>query len=66
MSDTGWAEAARTLRSDADFWSLRVVDERTEEHAVRNDIAQPLETRRDRGAMLTAHVGAGCRLRRDG
>ncbi|AJK50971.1 TldD/PmbA family protein [Burkholderia plantarii] len=59
MSETRWAEAARNLRGDADFWSLRVVDERTDEHAVRNDVAEPLKRSRDRGAMLTAWCGAG-------
>ncbi len=59
MIDTRWADAGRTLRSDADFWSLRIVDERIEEHEVRNDIAQPLQTQRDRGAMLIAYAGAG-------
>ena len=54
-----WAEAAQTLRSDADFWSLRVVDERTEQYRVRNDVALPFTTERDRGAMLTAYAGAG-------
>ncbi|MEX3581700.1 MAG: hypothetical protein VB137_02100 [Burkholderia sp.] len=32
MIDERWAEAAHSLRSDADFWSLRIVDERTDEH----------------------------------
>jgi predicted Zn-dependent protease len=59
MIDERWADAARGLRSEADFWSLRVVDEQIDEHAVRNDIAQPLSSVRDRGAMLIAWAGAG-------
>ncbi|PLZ00885.1 peptidase C69 [Burkholderia sp. WAC0059] len=50
--------AAGALANRADFWSLRVLDERYEEHEVRNDIAQPLRQDRDRGAMLIAWVGA--------
>ncbi len=47
------------LRSDADFWSVRIVDERTDDHAVRNDVAQPLRIASDRGAMLVAWCGKG-------
>lgn len=59
MIDERWAQAAGKLHSHADFWSLRVVDERIEDHEVRDDVVQPLRTSRDRGAMLTAWVGAG-------
>jgi predicted Zn-dependent protease len=59
MIDERWAQAARTLKSDADFWSLRIVDETIDDHEVRNDVVQPLRTVRDRGAMLIAYVGAG-------
>ncbi|KVA14158.1 TldD/PmbA family protein [Burkholderia ubonensis] len=59
MIDESWAHAARGLRSDADFWSLRVVDETTEDHRVRNDVALPFSRVRDRGAMLVAWAGAG-------
>ena len=59
MIDERWAQAARTLKSDADFWSLRIVDETIDDHEVRNDVAQPLRTIRDRGAMLIAYAGAG-------
>ncbi|MDR5753119.1 MULTISPECIES: TldD/PmbA family protein [unclassified Caballeronia] len=51
--------AASALRSTADFWSVRIVDERIDQHAVRNDVVQPLPTTRDRGAMLVAWAGAG-------
>src|ERR1700761_3831260 len=58
MIDERWAQAARSLTSRAAFWSLRIVDEQIDDHEVRNDIAQPLRTVRDRGAMLIAWVGA--------
>jgi predicted Zn-dependent protease len=59
MIDECWVQAARSLTSRAGFWSLRIVDERIDDHEVRNDVAQPLRTVRDRGAMLIAWVGAG-------
>lgn len=59
MIDERWSEAAAGLTSAADFWSLRIVDERIEDHVVRNDVAQPFTTLRDRGAMLTAWCGTG-------
>jgi predicted Zn-dependent protease len=49
----------RALRSEADFWSVRIVSERTDDHAVRNDVAQPLRLASDRGAMLVAWCGRG-------
>jgi predicted Zn-dependent protease len=49
----------RALRSEADFWSVRIVNERTDDHAVRNDVAQPLRIASDRGAMLVAWCGRG-------
>ncbi|WP_322012525.1 TldD/PmbA family protein [Paraburkholderia sp. J12] len=59
MIDERWASAAQALRSGADFWSLRVVDEQIDDHEVRNDVVQPLRTVHERGAMLTAWAGAG-------
>ncbi|MBB5405647.1 TldD/PmbA family protein [Paraburkholderia youngii] len=59
MIEELWTSAARALRSDADFWSVRFVDERKDEHVVRNDVALPLSTARERGAMVTAWAGAG-------
>jgi predicted Zn-dependent protease len=47
------------LSSTADFWSLRIVDERVENHTIRNDVPQPLRLASDRGAMLVAWCGAG-------
>jgi predicted Zn-dependent protease len=59
MTDERLTERFSTLASAADFFSVRFVDERTDDHQVRNDVAQPLRTVRDRGAMLTAWRGAG-------
>lgn len=59
MIDEQWTRSAAALKGDAEFWSLRIVDDRTDEHAVRNDVAQPYATIRDRGALLTAWCGAG-------
>ncbi len=59
MVDSLLDRLPHVLRSKADFWSLRIVDERTEDHAVRNDVAQPMRLASDRGAMLVAWSGAG-------
>ncbi|RDV00704.1 TldD/PmbA family protein [Trinickia dinghuensis] len=59
MIDERWSRSAAALSSDAEFWSLRIVDDRSDEHTVRNDVAQPFRTVRDRGALLTAWCGAG-------
>lgn len=59
MIDEQWTRSAAALNSDAEFWSLRIADDRTDEHIVRNDVAQPFATIRDRGALLTAWCGAG-------
>src|SRR5437879_5693176 len=50
----------RRLSCDADFWSLRLTDERAESYAIRKNVAQPPFLLADRGAMLTPHAaGAG-------
>ncbi|SAL78592.1 peptidase U62, modulator of DNA gyrase [Caballeronia choica] len=59
MMDERITRSAQALQSNADFWSLRIVDERTDDHQVRNDVVQPLRTARERGAMLVAWSGAG-------
>lgn len=59
MIDERCVRAADALKSDSEFWSVRIVDDRTDEHTVRNDVAQPFATVRDRGALLTAWCGAG-------
>ena len=48
------------LASDADFFTLRLVDEQAACYAVRKDVAQPPFFLSDRGAMLTAYAGRGC------
>jgi len=40
-------------------WSLRVVDTRTEQLAVRDDVVQPLNLEEDRGAMVTVFERGG-------
>ena len=59
MAQSHFGRLSQTLSSDADFWSLRIVDESVESHTVRNDVAQPLRLASDRGAMLVAWFGAG-------
>ena len=59
MSENLEAEFRR-LSSDADFWSLRLTDERAESYSVRKNVAQPPALLTDRGAMLTAYAGGGC------
>jgi len=49
-----------TLESDADFFSVRLVDERAACYAVRKDVPQPPSFLSDCGAMLTAYAGRGC------
>ena len=48
------------LRCDADFWSLRIVDEQAECYAVRKNVPQPPLMISDHGAMLTAYADGGC------
>ncbi|HZQ62345.1 MAG TPA: TldD/PmbA family protein [Casimicrobiaceae bacterium] len=43
----------------ADYWSVRLVEEVSECHAVRKSVALPLQRALDRGAMVTVHAGAG-------
>jgi predicted Zn-dependent protease len=59
MSEESWTLATRGLRATADFWSVRFVDERTDNHTVRNDVPLPARHVRERGAMVTAWAGAG-------
>ncbi|MEO6565721.1 MAG: TldD/PmbA family protein, partial [Casimicrobiaceae bacterium] len=44
---------------DADFWSLRFVDERSETYAVRKNVPMPLAAITDRGAMATVYADGG-------
>ncbi|HEY2864262.1 MAG TPA: TldD/PmbA family protein [Casimicrobiaceae bacterium] len=50
----------RHLRCAGDFWSLRAVDERAENFAVRKNVPQPPSSSVDRGAMLTVYADGGC------
>jgi predicted Zn-dependent protease len=43
----------RSVAPAADFWSLRVVDERNEQLAVRRGVVQPPHVSYDSGAMIT-------------
>ncbi len=43
----------------ADFWSLRFVDERSENYAVRKNVAMPLVATTDRGVMATVFADGG-------
>jgi predicted Zn-dependent protease len=55
-----YATLFRQLDCDADFWSLRTVDEQAECYAVRKNVPQPPVYISDRGAMLTAYAEGGC------
>src|SRR5450759_821921 len=46
----------KALRCSADFWSLRMVDERAENYCVRKNVRQPPSMSLDRGAMLTVYA----------
>jgi predicted Zn-dependent protease len=54
-----YRNAFAALRSDARFWSLRVVDERSQNYVVRKNVAQPPASQTDRGAMLVAWADGG-------
>jgi predicted Zn-dependent protease len=53
------AAVFRQLSCAADFWSLRITDERAESYAVRKNVPQPPALMTDRGAMLTVRAGRG-------
>ena len=44
---------------DADFWSLRFVEESSEAFAVRKNIPQPWSLATDRGVMASVYAGGG-------
>ena len=44
---------------DADFWSLRFVEESCQSFAVRKNVPQPLAIVTDRGVMATVYAGGG-------
>ncbi|MBK7080201.1 MAG: TldD/PmbA family protein [Betaproteobacteria bacterium] len=47
-------------RIDADYWSLRLVEETSESFTVRKNVALPPAFAIDRGAMATVYAGGGC------
>ena len=47
------------LHLDADYWSLRWIDETCESYAMRKNVALPFCASTDRGVMATVHVGGG-------
>jgi len=47
------------LRLDADFWSLRWVEEACDSYAVRKNVALPFSASTDRGVMATVYAGGG-------
>src|SRR5665213_3276403 len=52
---------------DADFWSLRFVDEATDSYVVRKNVALPFATSLDSGAMATVYAnGAASGTSADG
>ncbi|HKP65952.1 MAG TPA: TldD/PmbA family protein [Casimicrobiaceae bacterium] len=44
---------------DADFWSLRFVEETCESYSVRRNVQQPWSVSTDRGVMATVYAGGG-------
>src|SRR4029434_3133153 len=48
-----------SLAPAVDFWSLRLVEETSESYTVRKNIALPLCTATDRGAMASVYAGGG-------
>ena len=47
------------LALDADFWSLRFVDETAQSFTVRKNVPQPLRFVTDRGVMASVYAGGG-------
>lgn len=50
---------ASVPRIDADFWSLRFVEEACEAFAVRKNVPQPWALATDRGVMASVYAGGG-------
>jgi predicted Zn-dependent protease len=48
-----------SLRVDADFWSLRFVDETSENYTVRKNVALPLDIATECGVMATVYADGG-------
>jgi len=47
------------LRVDADYWSLRFVEETSQSYSVRKNVAQPLAFTTDRGVMASVYADGG-------
>ena len=47
------------IKLDADFWSLRFVDESCQSYSVRKNVAQPWSVATDHGVMATVYVDGG-------
>ncbi|MEO9161493.1 MAG: DNA gyrase modulator, partial [Casimicrobiaceae bacterium] len=47
------------LELDADFWSLRFVEETCQSFAVRKNVRQPLSIMTDRGVMASVYADGG-------
>ena len=47
------------LRVDADYWSLRFVEETGQSYCVRKNVPQPLSFVTDRGVMASVYAGGG-------
>jgi predicted Zn-dependent protease len=53
------AKSFAAAAPNADYWTLRLVDGRSEALAVRDEVAEPASLDQSRGAMLTVVSGAG-------
>jgi predicted Zn-dependent protease len=51
--------ALPALDVDADFWSLRFVEEASDDYVVRKNVALPLTTSLDRGVMASVYADGG-------
>jgi predicted Zn-dependent protease len=59
MADIDRLPKLSSLSCDADFWSLRLVEEHAANYSVRKNVAQPPSLLVDRGAMLTVYDRGG-------
>ena len=61
MSDSPSFDARASIPAalDADFWSLRFVEESCEAFAVRKNVQQPWSRATDRGVMASVYAGGG-------
>jgi len=60
MFDQPVMDLGESLRGlDADYWSLRFVDETCASYSVRRNVPQPWSLNTDRGVMATVYAGGG-------